>query len=114
MLPQPGTMGAGRAFSLSRVEAAEYFATDAARVTTGHATPGIIGFGNSWWLRSESSPNPETAHLTHNHGGLREAGAIDCGTAGIPGGIFLPITGLFHCSAASPAGLRPAVWVSVN
>ena len=44
MLPQPGTMGAGRAFSLSLVEIEEYFATPADRIATGT--------DNRWWPRS--------------------------------------------------------------
>ena len=81
MLPQPGTMGDGRAFSLSRVEALEYFANDAARVATGTDPNGF------WQHRSFIDP-------THVHGVIN--------TGFITAGVF------------GNAGVRPAVWVSVN
>ena len=85
MLPQPGTMGDGRAFSLSLVEAAEYFATDADRAATG-------GNFDAWWLRSmhPTGTNSNRSHFVLDTGQLHERGNTNS------------------------RGVRPAVWVSVN
>ena len=87
MLPQPGIMGAGRAFSLSRVEAEEYFATNADRAATGTH--------NRWWPRA--SPSISGINTTNFIG--------EGGHASTSGG---------NISESSSLGVRPAVWVSVN
>jgi len=54
-------MGAGRAFSLSRVEAEEYFATNADRAATGTSNTG-------WHLRSMDTPT--FGHFVHVAGDI--------------------------------------------
>jgi len=88
MLPQPGTMGAGRAFSLSQVEALEYFATNADRVATGTY---------DWW-QLRSMFDATNAHRVANIGSNpANNGSIT---------IFNVLT--------TPRGVRPAVWVRAD
>jgi len=124
MLPQPGTMGAGRAFSLSQVEAAEYFATNADRVPHASTIPNNTG----WFLRTGNTnfttggnTGPASiwgGPITGPHAATfaNHAGSIANSSGGGHSAITCPTGDTTNLGAvrSTTCGVRPAVWISVN